>query len=65
MAVDYNKEDEILEIECDHCGNIDTFNGSFPECIEQAKDHEWIIIRDGFNYIHFCDSDCRCEFNNQ
>ncbi len=65
MTTDYIKRDETLTIECDHCGHIDEFNGSFPACIEQAKDHDWIIFKEGFQFTHFCDSDCRYEFDNQ
>jgi len=62
MTVDYIRRTETLSIECDHCGSIDTFEGSFPECVEQAKDHAWIIFKDGFNFVHFCDSECRNDF---
>jgi hypothetical protein len=65
MTVDYIKRTETLTIECDQCGDVEEYHGSFPDCIEQAKDHEWVIYKDGFQFVHFCDSECRYEFNNQ
>ncbi len=64
MAIDYIRRTESMEIECDNCGILIDFAGSFPECIEQAQKAGWIILKDGFNFVHFCDKECEYEFNN-
>lgn len=46
-------------IECDRCGEYANFEGSFIECIAQAKEEGWIVfLADDDTWTHICSSEC-------
>jgi len=64
--IDYDNEFYSMDMECDECGNNDTFDGPWQECIEEAKENEWIIFDrwiifedDDGDWVHYCSMECR------
>jgi len=57
----FNYDNRLEEgtIECDGCGDEDTFSGSFKECISHFKSEGWLIVKNE-NWEHYC-PDCKTE----
>lgn len=64
MTLDFEKEsyhDDYgsMWFECDHCGSTGEFEGSWQECMNEAKEAGWIVRPpDNGAYLHFCCKEC-------
>ena len=55
---DYTNDLESGEMICDYCDTTREYDGSFTECIEEAKEDGWIIKKKKDEWFNFCDVDC-------
>lgn len=59
MAIQYNKQMQEMDIECDTCGQSDRFDGTYQDCTFEAKMNGWKISK-GDEMTHTC-ADCYAE----
>lgn len=52
--IEYNNDLEEMCIDCDNCGNYINLDGPWQDCIDQAKDEGWRIVKNGDVWEHFC-----------
>ncbi|MFA5999348.1 MAG: hypothetical protein WC783_00005 [Candidatus Paceibacterota bacterium] len=53
--IEYNNRKEEGTITCDTCGECAYFEGSFQDCIDEAKSDGWRIYMDECNeWMHEC-----------
>jgi hypothetical protein len=52
----YDEDYQILDIICDLCGEIDTYDGKWHECIKDAKTDGWVLYNIGSEreWEHYC-----------
>lgn len=67
MAVEYDNDTEEMTMICDTCGEEETFEGDWHDCIQQAKDAGWRISKQQFKpggpvtWVHSCPVDAELE----
>lgn len=55
--IDY-KPSEVMSMTCDYCESTAVYEGSWQECIEDAKKEEWIVRKILEVWMHFCGVSC-------
>lgn len=58
MTTSYHNKDRLMQVECNECGKIEVYYGTFTECIKQVKEDGWIITRPDGDYFHFHNEKC-------
>lgn len=59
MAIEYDNDFETMDVFCDgeNCAAGGTYDGSWADCLKQAKDDGFIIQQTDGEWKHFCE-DC-------
>ena len=52
--VEYDNDFDQMELTCDGCGDSESFDGSWQECIDEAKENGWRIFKSGGDWHHYC-----------
>jgi hypothetical protein len=59
MTQKYINKAEHMTLNCDICINEDEFDGTFQDCIDQAKRDGWSFKKHEGEWYHFCSAKCR------
>lgn len=59
--IEYDNDDETMTMTCDARGCIEDveLEGSFQDCVDQAKQLGWKIKNVDGEWLHFCPDDAR------
>ena len=54
--IDYNNDGSTMIMHCDgyDCDKSLEMYGDFVECIQEAKDNSWKIVKEDEEYEHYC-----------
>ena len=55
--IDYNRDFETMDFECDTCSIGATYEGDWQECVDAAKEDGWKIRKVDGDWKHTC-SEC-------
>lgn len=55
---EYEKDLELMTMECDGCSFASSFEGDWKDCIAEAKEEGWRIVKVGEEWRHYCE-DCK------
>lgn len=58
MTQEYINKSEHMTLDCDICPNQDEFDGTFQDCIDQARRDGWRFKKHLGEWFHFCSDDC-------
>jgi len=62
---DYTFDETTFEVACDDCGESEEIEGSFDDCRDWMKEHDWKTFwKDRKGYLNFC-PDCKILPENQ
>jgi Fe2+ or Zn2+ uptake regulation protein len=58
MTIDYINKSDHMTMECDICGTVDEFDGTWQDCMNIAKRDGWKIKMHNDEWYHFCCDKC-------
>ncbi len=58
MTQEYINKAEQMTLSCDICTNQDEYDGTFQDCINQAKRDGWRFKKHLGEWFHFCSDGC-------
>lgn len=56
--IEYEEDMEQMTMECDLCSFASTFDGTWSDCIAEAKKEGWRVVKVGGEWRHYCE-DCK------
>jgi hypothetical protein len=56
--INYIKEAQTMELTCDICPASVEYDGTWQECIEQAKIDGWKFVKKSDDWYHGCSVEC-------
>lgn len=56
--IDYDNTFETMVIDCENCNISGEFDGSWQDCIDEAKLEGWRFRKNGSDWEHYC-SECK------
>lgn len=52
-----------ITVTCDSCGESETHNAKpYKELNDELKQSGWVVVKDGDEWLDFCNKDCEEEY---
>lgn len=58
MIENYDRQGEVMNMVCDECTSNEHFDGTWGQCIAEARRKGWLITKVIETYLHFCRKEC-------
>ena len=56
--INYIKETQTMELACDICPESEEYDGTWTQCIDQARSDGWKFVHKMNDWFHGCSDEC-------